>query len=1002
MSDATARRGILLWVDDELEGLPLPVKDPWGTILGGQSDRVFRLMDLTLEAASSVQEAFEVLDQYDHRRHYGTFIFCVLDLRIPASAHKEAQMKHGLALASALRKRGYPFVFLSAKSNAARSLDRADLGTVPYYVKEPADSPWRSMPETLKHVVLNEFNSRLAWLRLDCLTARFAPGSSCEVATRTSTQRGSLLDLAPTYFPFFDTYRDYVERCEYRFRFQPGRACAVRSERFHSDAFVQQSLLVMVASFIMRAQGRVRFDYGHADNERYFQTLQDPNRLADRTGIRVLRVNPNDTPPELLQQRLAALSQFGGLLILVVPSDESCDMYADLLRDRGIPTVGELPQDRSDDGRSRELVVRRAAEFVVGVWAEAHENLAETATTGAGAMRPELIINPIDWCILLETGGEVEELSDPFECIVELARALDQVPAGREQAIFACLQTGNPLPYDDLLRVGRTTFMASDLADDLPTWIDRALDKWLNVSWRFPHGLDNSATSAPAGRGEEAGVPASNKGPWRDSCFEVLIGMLEDRRAAASGKTLETGSAASDLDRVERFVEALGGRKFLVQGGTAANWDSLEFLRWPHLRYPMPLAVTTRLKDAGRFLWIQPDGLDLAAALPVGRQRYRFLVNAVEHYWSVLGWGSEVVPHLPLGWGRSIKYLLDVLRSRDVAGRWEREAPQFWDALLGLLRNASPAMFICDQIVRGKPLRGVSPAANEYLSSVQGYGKVLSRLRGSRKHRYGGYLWPQWQTTNSGACFAPDPNSEALCRAGVAGAEADDSAELVSTFFRFAGEVAGLGVGDDATRRDAPAELLARHAAALTESDAWFSAAMTASAAGAPVALPSLLSTRADHLWALLDAASWVDGATRRLRYYDGYHFLAVLNDLRVLGKDTRPQVDACVIEQVVDLFVASLEGLLAQLAVCVEIAGFPDLAAPLRPTDVAVVLPDGFVPPDPEDLASVFRVRQGKAGWEVYVMGVPGEAVKGRLCYHDHNGVKEWPANAGSKRRAR
>ncbi len=49
-------------------------------------------------------------------------------------------------------------------------------------------------------------------------------------------------------------------------------------------------------------------------------------------------------------------------------------------------------------------------------------------------------------------------------------------------------------------------------------------------------------------------------------------------------------------------------------------------------------------------------------------------------------------------------------------------------------------MFIADRAMRGKPLSGKKNSAREYLESVNGYGMILSRLRGSRRHRVGGCL----------------------------------------------------------------------------------------------------------------------------------------------------------------------------------------------------------------------------------------------------------------------
>ncbi len=78
--------------------------------------------------------------------------------------------------------------------------------------------------------------------------------------------------------------------------------------------------------------------------------------------------------------------------------------------------------------------------------------------------------------------------------------------------------------------------------------------------------------------------------------------------------------------------------------------------------------------------------------------------------------------------------------------------------------------------------------------------------------------------------------------------------------------------------------------------------------------IDSLLGTKIDYLWEILDLFTGMERATRRYRHYDGYHFLAAINDLRIWGEDAdHPAgVRLDVMEHVLGLFVASLERLRA------------------------------------------------------------------------------------------
>jgi hypothetical protein len=161
------------------------------------------------------------------------------------------------------------------------------------------------------------------------------------------------------------------------------------------------------------------------------------------------------------------------------------------------------------------------------------------------------------------------------------------------------------------------------------------------------------------------------------------------------------------------------------------------------------------------------------------------------------------------------------------------------------------------------------------------------------------------------------------------------------------------------------------------------------------VHLNSLFGAKTDHVWHLLDALACLRDLTLRYRYFDGYHFLAAVNDLRrgpfkdglaPVEKNTAKVnlsvVELSVMEKVLELFVAGVEGLIAQLACCLRVAGQEDRAGKIDPPHVHLVPPNGPVSVDPHELEQLLRVVEAGDDYAVYTLGLPGNARN--LCFDD------------------
>jgi len=981
-------RGLILWVDDNFENQKFP-NNLWAEIFGDYSDRVLRLLDLYIEVATSYEEAIDRISKFDSYKEAGVFIFCVVDLVLPPRSGANPEMKYGVALAKEIKKRDLNFVFLSSNTGSSSILDEERLENIPYHVKEPG-SDWR-FPESLVLNVLSELRRHVSWVSLDD-----TPSILNEASDICLTYR--LMPKTFKFFPFFGNFREFVERCEYRQKIDFPTAFAVRSPQKHCDEFIQQALVIMLYPLLIRKPGQVIIRYGLAHNPAFIDSINSKEIKDNPENIVVIRVSPDFTSVTQLKSIVNLTGNILGKIILILPNDESVDEYIEYLRGIRILVKEELPSMKSGDLEEREKLLRHACELAIHQWA-ANNIPGEPKRLDRGSITyPELLINPTNWITLFETKNIPEALSDPFEIVKEFTQVFENMGDEQKEAIQRALEFGSPIPYKLLLRVGQEALLTSEFKDELGIWVERSLENWLKTSWQYPYGISEIADTS-----QQTGIKNSTQSveKWQNSCYEILVGILNEYSDYTQKGSFLTPSIR--LKTVVKFIDALGGIKFLDSENGTINWDDLALMRWPHRHYPMPSIILRRLREAGRYLWIQPEILDIATTLPTGRQRYRMLNSTVEYYWSVLSWLRSIQDDLPLGWKWSISYLIRLIDENKIASAWNKNPAQVWFALLGLLRNGGPIIYLADQIIRKKPLTTGSGNVRGNLNNVKGYGNILERLRGSRKFRLGGYL----SLNFDGAINYPDAEQIVIIRKYLEiiseNTEKDNinrlseieiAAQQLIQAISTVGTVSAKNNSEISTAlNDSISEFFTNPDLKMLEGNGWYLQDLMVQAKknGGYGEIPSLISTKADFLWKLCDTFVYLDNITRSYRYCDGYHFLAALNDLRIKNKDTCPNVSLSMIESVIDLFLVSIEGILAQLSFCALIAGENELAEKIKPQNIAMQVSTDFSPPPSDQLSEVMRINLVKGDWEIYTLGIPGEETVKKLCYHNKDGVRVW-----------
>ncbi|MFW6099742.1 MAG: hypothetical protein ACOC90_00010 [Bacteroidota bacterium] len=988
---------MLFWVDDRFEDMEIPSDDIWRQIFGTYPDHIFRFMDLTLEVASSYEEVLTNLEDYKNARETGTFVWFIIDLILPASPGTEPAIKYGVELAKQIKQMGFNFVFLSANADASSVLSQENLSTVPYYVKEAGKNPWK-LPDSLAQTVLSEFRRYISWIYLDDVVEVLHPESEI-VNFYKSDAKSKHGASAIRYFPFFSSFRDFVEHCEYRSPIDIRRSFVVRSSRMHCDLFVQQMLLIILYPVFLNNPEQILFRYGDAHDNKYIQRLRQINTSNISHTIDTIRVSPDSTSPDKLKDLLLQINNTESMTIIVIPNDETADQYTDVLQEFRLLNIQELPQNHEDDPKDRLELIRQTAALVFGKWSVGFEQDYSFMLPQGYINNAELLINPINWLTLLEAKKVAEDLSDPYEIVDEFISALNTMTSEQSRVIKESIEQAKPVPYEHMLRVGFKTFKRSEFSDELPDWIEQALDNWLSVSWHTPYGL-NSRVLYQYRNAEGQLETNESMAVWEDASYEILVNIMAEY-FASRGSVDQPTPRQKDLLRVKNFIDVLGGDGLLSDELTSVDWDALDLLRWPHMRYPMPSAIKRRLQQAGRYLWIQPEGLDLAALLPTGRKRYRMLIDTVDHYWSVIEWGQKVAEKMPAGWKESAGFLFDIIQNHRIEQAWMEDSQRVWDALKSLMYNARPVSFICGATLRKQPISGANNSIQAFLSSVYGCGKLLGRIRGNREHIIGKNLFPAWNAQNMASEIEKLAESGRLIE-NIADRKGDGlsrSSEMLETFQAFLSMISrqtGIKQEESKNFSETLHHLMCNFfynsdLVSANENQNWYIDDMInpVPQSFSNCHIRSMLGTKLDFFWKVIDVFTTINFATHRYRYFDGYHFLAVLNDLRnqfvkEVSHPSPSDIPLHLIETVIDLFMEGFEGLAAQLSWCVELAGEEELAADIAPPNVFVQPPKDFKAPSPDEIGKIMRVKKDNRNWTFYTIGIPGEdTVNKYACFN-------------------
>lgn len=174
------------------------------------------------------------------------------------------------------------------------------------------------------------------------------------------------------------------------------------------------------------------------------------------------------------------------------------------------------------------------------------------------------------------------------------------------------------------------------------------------MSWQFPYSLDHDVGKNKALIAEE------KEAGWENFSLSVLLELIDQY-------TLNRNF--DDLNLVYRFLKHKAIKKLLKNEGISSDeWSRLSAERWPHQKYPLPIALNKELKKAGRYLWVETDHFSLAEVFPSTRLHHKYLDDVIDQMGKRLLALENQCPYLPEEWAFYITRFIGWIRD----GKWKR------------------------------------------------------------------------------------------------------------------------------------------------------------------------------------------------------------------------------------------------------------------------------------------------------------------------------------------
>jgi hypothetical protein len=718
-------KGIILWVEDNFIEKPiLEGDDVWERIFGNQPDRVYRLMDLSLIIATNLKDATRVIKELEEERKRGTYIFCIIDVFIPKRPGETHTFPDGITVAKECIKKSIDFVFLSTAKDINKLLIERGIKFAPFYQKLSGE--YRCIiPDTLVNNILHHLKSNINWIDLSDIYTNIHPESMLHKRDQIN---GNIHELAENYYPFFGPFTDFVDRWENILDLKKDSIIITRCASHNSDKFIQQSILVAINSIVKRFPEKVMFRYTNKF-ERYEDYHNKHYKSVPTLIVDVIRVDVNEVAPteeakfnrqHSFQEMLHDITATNRIVFFVLPNDDSSDAYLEIAKKKINLKYEDIPEIRIGDKFARENLVRNALNLVVKSF---HVNEMDHLGD-VFLLFPEILIHPISWTILLESQHVAETLSDPFEVVEAISNGVNDLISQADDETLVNLVKGLPFKTSKLMNIGidhlQKKFVEEFNKYYQEKWVPNSLKTWLLRSWHTPYSID-VASLKTCGSKEDC--------IWENHSFSVLIDLIDHYQELEYEPLLNDIKHFLNHPTISKVIANQAGDII-----TQSDWSGLLSERWPYDIYPVPIALSKKLKKYGRFLWFESDNLTYSHALPSTKFLYKSLSNKISHTATLIDQIDANLPFLPEEIGFYMGKFINLIKKENIATLMDsaEKRDEVYLHLIEFMNNMLPLCFLSYAIYNGKVSKESDIAEVKSKVSSLSYGTILGMIRGMR------------------------------------------------------------------------------------------------------------------------------------------------------------------------------------------------------------------------------------------------------------------------------
>ena len=640
-------KGVLVWIDDNfLENKFLKDNveiDKWQSIFGGFSKKIYRLLDIELKILTNKADLLAYLEETVNST-LDTYYYFIVDLSLPEFDGGEAENIYGLEIGEALnQKHTNNFCFLSSSSSAGEEMKDMGLESVDYFVK--FDENNLLLPESLRYKILLAFRNNINWINLEVLEY-YLHSSSCIFNNPSNTLDGDDYSLIIKKFPYFGAYKDFIDQSEYESNLFD-KPFFIRSHPDNSFDFENQCILIMMADHIFNNPSEIVLEYDKFSNDVYKNKVLNSSDntywVIDLSEERDLEGNVINSI-DIYDFISFYTSTKDKRIIFIIDNNEAAEKFLEQVSEEH-STIKDLPYIPTYNQKFRNLVIDNSVDLLLN-----HFYSLNYKVNFIYIENPELLIHPKNMMFLKNKNVITYDMTDSHEITRSIYSAMKSFFENLNTSQKESIEQGNALDSEYLIKIAENILTKTENICVNSDSLILAIDNWLRQAWQYPYGIELEL----------------NK--WKKFSFEVLINMMDEFdtiREYTKSESIEC--MVNSIKMISKFLRTSAITKVVISHNTeilTEEWEELAYLRWPHLKYPMPMYLNEKLENSNKHLWIQHKNYNFIGYSKKLIFEHRKLNNMLAYYDKTLTLMKNTHHYFPSDMQDMFKLIIDGIEEK--------------------------------------------------------------------------------------------------------------------------------------------------------------------------------------------------------------------------------------------------------------------------------------------------------------------------------------------------